>query len=218
MAQGGGVWNFILPHSSEKKHRLWYGVQILTLLPICHSPSCRVYIASQLVSASEVCIKHLKNNWVNICVPGSAASYIFEIFIMIIFIICDFRPMESCKNSIKYFLAQISSCERFTLSPSPCVSVHFSSVSQSCPTFCDPIDWSTPGFPVHHQLLELAQTHVHRVGDAIKPSHPLSSPSHVLSLSQHQGLFQWVSSSHQLAKVLELQHQSFQWIFRTDFF
>ena len=71
---------------------------------------------------------------------------------------------------------------------------------------------------IHHQLLELTQTHVHQVGDAIQPSHPLSSPSPpAFSLSQHQGLFQWVSS-HQVAKVLELQpqHQSFQWIFRTD--
>ena len=73
--------------------------------------------------------------------------------------------------------------------------------------------WTT-GFPVHHQLSEFTQTHVHWVGDAIQPSHPLSSPSPpVLNLSQHQGLFQWVSSSHQVAKVLEfqLQHQSFQW-------
>ena len=79
---------------------------------------------------------------------------------------------------------------------------------------------STPGLPVHHQLLEFTQTHVHRVGDAIQPSHPLSSPSPpALNLSQRQGLFQWVSSSHQGAKVLEfqLQHQSFQWIFRVDF-
>ena len=79
---------------------------------------------------------------------------------------------------------------------------------------CDPMDCSTPGLPVHHQLLELAQTHVHRVGDAIQPSHPLSSPSPpALNLSQHQGLFKWVSSLHQVAKVLEfqLQHQSFQW-------
>ena len=88
-----------------------------------------------------------------------------------------------------------------------------SSVAQSCPTLCD---CSTPGFLVHHQLLELIQTYVHWVGDAIQPSHPLSSPSLAFSLSQHQGLFQWVSSSHQVAKVLEFQHQSFQWIFRTD--
>ena len=98
--------------------------------------------------------------------------------------------------------------------------VHFSSVAQLCPTLCNPMDWRTPGFPVHHQLLELAQTHVRRVSDAIQPPHPLSSPSPpAFNLSQHQDLFQWVSSSHEVAKVLELQlqHQSFQWIFRTDF-
>ena len=85
---------------------------------------------------------------------------------------------------------------------------------------CDPMDCSTPGLPVHHQLPEFTQTPVHWVGDAIQPSHPLSSPSSLaLNLSQHQGLFQWVSSLHQLAKVLEfqLQHQPFQWIFRTNF-
>ena len=97
-------------------------------------------------------------------------------------------------------------------------SVQFSSVTQSCPTLCDPMNHSTPG-PVHHQLPETTQTHVHWVGDAIQPSYPLSSPSPpALNLSQHQGLFQWVSSLHQMAKVLEfeLQHQSFQWIPRTD--
>ena len=97
---------------------------------------------------------------------------------------------------------------------------HFSSVIQLCPTLCNPMGCSTPGFPVHHQLPELAQTHVHQVIDAIQPSHPLSSPSPpALNLSQHQGLFPWVSSSHQVARVLEfqLQHQSFQWTFRTDF-
>ena len=80
------------------------------------------------------------------------------------------------------------------------------------------MDCSTPGVPVHHQLSEFSQTHVHWVGDAIQPSHPLLSPSFPASdLSQHQGLFKWVSSSHQVAKMLEFQfqHQSFQWIFRT---
>ena len=94
------------------------------------------------------------------------------------------------------------------------------SVAQSCLTLCDPMDCCMPGFPVHHQLRELTQTPVHWVSDAIQPSHPLSSPSPpVFNLSQHQGLFQWVSSLHQVAKVLEfqLQHQSFQRIFRTDF-
>ena len=92
-----------------------------------------------------------------------------------------------------------------------------------CPTLCDPMDRSTPGLPVHpvhHQLPEFTQTHVHWVRDAIQPSHPLSPPSPpVLNLSQHQGLFHWVGSSHQVAKVweLQLQHQAFQWIFRVDF-
>ena len=88
-----------------------------------------------------------------------------------------------------------------------------------CPTFCDPMDCSTPGFPVHHQLPEFTQIHVHWVGEAIQPSHPLSSPSPpTFNLSQHQGLFKWVSSLYQVAKVLAfwLQQQSFQWIFRTD--
>ena len=96
-------------------------------------------------------------------------------------------------------------------------SAQFSSVqSLSHVRLYDPMDCSMPGLPFHHQLLELAQTHVHQVGDAIQPSHPLSSPSpSVFNLSRHQGLFQRVISLHQVAKVLEfqLQHQSF----RTDF-
>ena len=82
-----------------------------------------------------------------------------------------------------------------------------------------PMGCSTPGLSVHHQLPEFTQTHVHWVGDAIQPSHPLSSPSPAFSLSQHQGLFEWVSSSHQVDKILELQlqYQPFQWIVRTDF-
>ena len=83
-----------------------------------------------------------------------------------------------------------------------------------------PMDCSTPGLPVHHQLPELAQTHVHPVSDTIQPSHPLPSPSSpAFNISHHQDLFQWVSSSHQVAKLSEfhLQPQSFQWILRTDF-
>ena len=81
------------------------------------------------------------------------------------------------------------------------LSVQFSSVAQSCPTLCDPMNRSMPGLPVHHQLPEFTQTHVHQVGDAIQPSHPLSSPSPPApNPSQHQGLFQWVNSSHEVAK------------------
>ena len=84
------------------------------------------------------------------------------------------------------------------------IKVQFSSVTQSCPTLCDPMDCSVPGFPVHHQLTKFTQTHVHWISDAIQPSHPLSSPSPpAFNLSQHQGLFQWVSSSQQVNKVLE---------------
>ena len=95
----------------------------------------------------------------------------------------------------------------------------FSSVTQSCPTLCNPMNHSTPGLPVHHQLPEFTQTNVHRVGDAIQPSHPLSSPSPPApNPSQHQSLFQWVNSSHEVAKVLEFQlyHHSFQRTPRTD--
>ena len=103
-----------------------------------------------------------------------------------------------------------------------------SSVTQSCPSLCNPMNCSTPSLPVHHQLLEFIQTHVLWVSDAIQPSDPLSSPfPPAFNLSQHQGLFKWgssffffwVSSSNQMAKVLafQLQHQSLQWIFRTDF-
>ena len=94
-----------------------------------------------------------------------------------------------------------------------------SSVIQLCLTLCNHMNCSTPGLPVHHQLPESTQTHVRWVGDAIQPSHPLSSPfPPALNLSQHQGFFKWVSSLHQVAKVLEfqLQHQSFQWTLRTD--
>ena len=100
------------------------------------------------------------------------------------------------------------------------LQVWISSITQSCLALCNPVDCSTPGLPVHHQLSEFTQTHAHLVGDAIQSSHPLSSPSpHTFNLSQHESLFKRVSSSHQVAKVLEfqLQHPSFQWIFKADF-
>ena len=97
------------------------------------------------------------------------------------------------------------------------------SVTKLCKTLCNPMDCSMPGFPVLQYLLEFAQTHVHWVSDAIQPSHPLLPPSPALNPSQHQGIFQWVGSSCQMAKVLKLQHESFQWIsglisFRIDWF
>ena len=94
------------------------------------------------------------------------------------------------------------------------------SVAKSCPTLCNPVACSIPGFPFVHYLLDLAKSHVHWVNNAIRPSYPLLPPSPpAFNLSQHQGLFQWVGSSYQVANVLALQfqHQSFQWIFRVDF-
>ena len=99
--------------------------------------------------------------------------------------------------------------------------VQLSSVAQSCPTLCDPMNCSTPGLPVDHHLLGFTQTHVHWAGDAIQPPHPLSSPStSCLQPFPASGSFQMSSSSHQVAKVLEfqLQHQSFQWIPRTGIY
>ena len=135
---------------------------------------------------------------------------------------CPSLSHEVCSNS--YPLCQWrhpaipSSVTPFSSCP---YQLQFSSVAQSCPTLCDPMNRSTPGLPVHHQLPESTQTHVHRVGDAIQLSHPLSSPSPpalILSQNQHQSLFQWVNSLHEVAKVLEfqLQHQSFQWTPKTD--
>ena len=99
------------------------------------------------------------------------------------------------------------------------IEVSFSLVLQLCPTLCNPMNRSTPAIPIHHQLPEFTQTHVHRIDDAIQPSHPLSSPSPPApNPSQHQGLIQWVNPSHEVVKILEfqLQHHSFQWTPRTD--
>ena len=126
-------------------------------------------------------------------------------------------PMSECEFNLvvhkNHFLMKLIRTENVW---NYCASVQ----SHSRQTLCNPMDCSTPGLPVHHQLPKFTQIHVHWVSDAIQPSHPLSCPfPPTFKLSQHQGLFQWVSSSHQAAKVLEfhLQHQSFQWIFRTDF-
>ena len=120
------------------------------------------------------------------------------------------RKLKSCislkiwvtDNDLHFFWKK----KKKTYYPEVEASVQFSSVAQSSPTLCDPMNHSTPGLPVHHQLPEFTQTHVHRVSDAIQPSHPLSSPSPPApNPSQHQSLFQWVNSSHEVAKVLEFQ-------------
>ena len=126
------------------------------------------------------------------------------------------------KNSVKEYMNQ-RFCNR-SICPSntkvakqsqwAIFNMQLSSVALLCLTLYDPMNCSTPGFPVHHQLLELTQIQVYRVGDAFQTSHPLSSPfPFAINLSKHQGLFQWVSSSYQVAKILEfwLQHQSFKW-------
>ena len=135
--------------------------------------------------------------------------------------LCFIMPKTWIINKqLVYSIVKVAQSCLTLCNPMDCISsVQFSSVTQSCPTLCNPMSCSTPGLPVYHQLLESIQTHVHWVGDTIQPSHPLSSPfPPALNLSQHQGLFQWVSSSHQVAKVLEfqLQHLSFQWTHRTD--
>ena len=110
-----------------------------------------------------------------------------------------------CWLSLSYLVLEMP----VWLSRFPFSSVQFNSVAQSCPTLCNPMNCSTPGLPVHHQLPEFTQTHIHRVGDAIQPSHPLVSPSSPApNPSQHQSLFQWVNSLHEVAKVLEFQLQS----------
>ena len=111
---------------------------------------------------------------------------------------------HTCLENLPY--PHLSSCHSLFFSSSCFSKLQFSSVAQSCPTLCDPMSRSTPGLPVHHHLSEFIQTHVHRVCDAIQPSHPGSSPSPPASSpSQHQSLFQWVNFSHEVAKVLEFQ-------------
>ena len=135
------------------------------------------------------------------------------------------RPNNKCQtnkkiiifkkwNWIETYLVSLTHKQRLgysALSICPC------SVTKWYPTLRNPMDCSLPVLPVLHHLPEFAQTHVHWVKDAIQPSHHLSPLSPALNLSQHQGRFQWVSSSHQVAQLLELQHQSFEWIFRVDF-
>ena len=104
-----------------------------------------------------------------------------------------------------YTMEYYSAIKR-TTSESVLSSVQFSSVTQSCLTLCNPMNCSMPGLPLHHQLPEFTQTHIHRVSDTIQPSHPRSSPSPPApNPSQHHSLFQWVNSSHEVVKVLECQ-------------
>ena len=144
-------------------------------LPHCQDP----YEAARLIgcSRSQACISPFFDQRVRLCFEPNSASFYWLRW--------HGAGGSHSKASINPFI---------------------SSVAQSCPTLCDPMDRSTPGLPVHHQLPEFTQTHVHQVRDAIQPSHPGSSPSPPApNPSQHQSLFQWVNSSHEVAKVLEFQ-------------
>ena len=135
-----------------------------------------------------------------------------EVYFCLCFLVISVVRLALYSCSFSFYFLLCNFCPVLTV-------FQFGSVAQSCPTLCDLMDCSMPGLPVHHQLPEFTQTLVHWVGDALQPCHPLWSPSlPTFNLSQHQGLFKWVSSSHLVAKVLafQLQHQSFQWIFRTD--
>ena len=132
---------------------------------------------------------------------------------------CIWIILSSSLHVLQFFVIAKSGVFSYYILATP-DNNQFSSVAQSYPTLCNPMDCRMPGFPVHHPLPELAQTHVYQVDDTIQPSLPLSSPfTSAFNVCQHQGLFQWVSSSYQVARVLEfqLQHQSFQLIFRVDF-
>ena len=164
---------------------------------------CISFILMMLTSFHEI----FKTLWVKLTYSNGLFEHLlcFEYF-------SDDLSRTFLERSV-FFLKPFRHCE---------YKYHFSSIQllSRVLTLCDPIDCSTPGFPVHQQLLELSQNHVHLVGDAIHPSHPLLSPSPLaFNPSQHQGLFKWVSFSYQVAKVLEfqLQYQSFQWIFTVDF-
>ena len=136
---------------------------------------------------------------------------------MVAFNIFYYKNMRTVKSghTPKSILLQQNSTRIFLDNEINCCCC---SVALSCPTLCDPMDCSTSSFPVFHYLPEFAQTHVHWVSEVIQPSHPLPLPSPLaLNLSQHHSPFQWVGSSHQVAKVLDIYHQSFQWIFRVDF-
>ena len=132
----------------------------------------------------------------------------------------DWTEMNWMTNDVEHLSLFVFAVHMFSLAEYLFISVQFSSVAQSCLTICNPMNHSTPGLPVRHQLPEFTQTHVHWVGDAIQPSCPLSSPfPPALNLSQHQGLSNELGSLHQVAKILglQLQHRFIQWIFRVSF-
>ena len=148
--------------------------------------------------------------WFLICSSQitSSVEYLFMYLLAQIYV----SSLEKCllKSFVGFLIVLFCCCcwvlEILNLFWIPVSCLQFSSVAQSCPTLGDPMNCSTSGLPVHHQVPEFTQTHVHRVSDAIQPCHPLLSPSPPApNPSQHQSLFQWVNSSHEVAKVLEFQ-------------
>ena len=150
----------------------------------------------------------------------SSSSGRCAVFICSVSLACLWSSVFSLEHSSGYLTSRTWAVLKTTGLVLCRMFIYCCLVTKPCLTLCDPMDCSMQGFPVLCNLLEFAQTHVLWVSDAIQPSHPLSPTSApALNLSQHQSLFQWVGSSHQVANVLELQlqHQSFQWIFRVDF-
>ena len=213
----------------------WHGTQLWLLMEIWEGPDAEAWgnfdflsskghvwlvltlpLFLRLPSWPALCLLlHLQScHHVSISMMGMPGSHRHGIWSMSYWINAskhlapEFLPCEE-RNPLLSKLLHLGFC-----------SVHFSSVQSLSRVwlFATPTNHSTPVLSVHHQLPEFTQTHVHQVGDAIHPSHPLLSPSPPApNPSQHQSLFQWVSSSHQMAIVLELQHRFFQWIFRVDF-
>ena len=182
--------------------------------PACFCPTCLFIWLMTHVSFNVLCSK-MVISWVNgspeLCEPLQQINQTQE---GIWWKLCNWS-VSNTNDSLDLGLVWEGGGWGLMLSPGCCFSV-----AQLCPTLYNPMDCSMLGSLVLHYLLEFAQTHVHWVSDAIQPSHPLLLPfPPTLNLSQHQGLFKWVSSSHLVARILELQlqHQSFQWIFRTDF-
>ena len=191
------VSDYLQPHESQHTR------------PPCPSPTPRVHSDSR--PSSQWCHPTISSSVVpfSSCpksLPASASSPMSQLFTWggqstEVSALASFLPKKSQGWSPSEWTAWISLQLSIELS-----SDHIRSVTQSCPNLCDPMNRSTPSLPVHHQLPEFTETHVHRVRDAIQPSHPPSSPSPPApNPSQHQSPFQWVNSSHEVAKVLEFQ-------------
>ena len=175
------------PCHNFRSHMQQQGLTIsCAMLKAQHSQKNKYFFKNKEKEASQVWLKHT----ISIPLTASRGQYY----------------SKSCvyywKPTFSMYLSTETARNRNWILHCP----QFSSIAQSCLTLCDPMNRSMPGLPIHHQLLEFTQTHAHQVGDAIQPSHPLPSPSPPApNPSQHQGLFQWVDSSHEVAKVLEFQ-------------